>query len=162
MRLGIALMVAGTLGVAALGSTLAAAASDGVFAIGAVSMTPRAAALLSSAVAIAATVTFLLGLGGAARARRRHADRTSVDERAVEAERDARARLLTMRLEQLERELEVLERRRAVALGELNSSTVLIDGDDGDEPVVVVLEDGQEPTVLGRPLADARRSTLPA
>jgi hypothetical protein len=85
------------------------------------------------------------------------------DERASEAERDARAQLLSMRLEQLQREVELLELRRAGALGELHAPVAVIDGDDGDEPVVIVVpEDDREPTVLGRRLAAAQRPSLRA
>ncbi|HEX6330451.1 MAG TPA: hypothetical protein VF129_04070 [Actinomycetota bacterium] len=162
MKLGIALMAAGTIGVVGLVSTLAAGSWDGTFGIGALSLTPQAAAFAASAVGVFATVSFLFGLDGVVRAGRRRALRAAQDERAEEAERDARARLLAMRLEQLQREVEALEVRRAGELGELDSSLVLIDGDDGDEPVAVVLHDDREPTVLGQRLAKARRSPLPA
>lgn len=162
MRLGITLIVVGALAAIGLSGALVAASSDGALGLGGLSLASQIAAFAASAAAIAATTSFLLGLHAVQRSRRRPAHQVVVNERAAEAERDARARLLAMRLEQLQREVEVLERRRAVALGELDSSSVLIDGDDGDEPVLVVLTDGQEPTVLGQRLAEAGRRARPA
>jgi hypothetical protein len=162
MRLGITLIVVGALAAIGLSAALVAASSDGALGLGGLSLASQIAAFAASAAAIAATTSFFLGLHAVQRSRRRPAHQVVVNERAAEADRDARARLLAMRLEQLQREVEVLERRRAVALGELDSSSVLIDGDDGDEPVLVVLTDGQEPTVLGQRLAEAGRRARPA
>jgi hypothetical protein len=163
MRLGITLTIVGALAALGLTGALVAASGEGSVELAGLSLTATTAALAASAVASAATASFFLGLRAAVRTRRRLAHQVVVNERAAEAERDARARLLAMRLEQLQREVEALELRRAVALGELDSSTVLIDGDDGDGPVLVVLEDGREPTVLGQRLAEARRTpALPA
>jgi hypothetical protein len=161
MGIGIALVVVGVLGMAAFAAICAATSSDGFIGLGtALSADPMTAALLAGAIAALAVASLFFGIARIRRVRSRRAHLVVVDERAQEAERDARARLLAMRLEQLQREVETME-RRASAVGPAESE-VVIDGDDGDEPVVVVLtEDGREPTVLGRRLAEAARMPSP-
>lgn len=159
MVLGIALIVLGVLGLAAVGVVAASASSDGVLGMGWVlASDPQAAALTAAAAGVVATAACLVGLYTVVSARARKALIVRVDERAQEAERDARARLLEMRLQQLQHDVEHMEQRRSAMVGELSASADLIDGDDGDGPVVVVLEDGKEPTVLGQRLAESRRS----
>jgi hypothetical protein len=162
MGIGIALVVVGVLGMAAFAAVCAAASSEGFFGLGtALGANPRTAALAAGVVAALAMGSLVLGAVRIGRARSRRAHLVVVDERAQEAERDARARLLTMRLEQLQREVEAME-RHASAFGLVEESAAVIDGDDGGEPVVVVLpDDGREPTVLGRRLAEAARMPSP-
>jgi hypothetical protein len=163
MGFGIALMVLAAFGSAALAATLVAASSDGVLGLGtALAANPRAAAAAAAATAFVATASFLVGLFRVVRARERRMQVVRADARAQEAERDAHARLLEMRLEQLRREVELMELRRDAAPGGLHSPLDLIDGDDGEEPIVVVLpENGREPTVLGQRLAEAARRPSP-
>jgi hypothetical protein len=147
---------------AAFAAVCAATSSEGFIGLGtALSANPMTAALLAGTIAALAVASLFLGAARIGRIRSRRAHLVVVDERAQEAERDARARLLAMRLEQLQREVEAME-RRASAFGPAESSEVVIDGDDGDGPVVVVVpEDGREPSVLGRRLAEATRMPSP-
>jgi hypothetical protein len=162
MGIGIALVLVGVLGMAAFAAVCAAASSEGFFGLGtALSANPRTAALVAGAIAASAVAALFLGAVRIGRARSRRAHLVVVNERAQEAERDARARLLAMRLEQLQREVEAME-QRASAFGLLDSTASIVDGDDGEGPVVVVLpEDDREPTVLGLRLAEAARRPSP-
>jgi hypothetical protein len=161
MGIGIALVVVGVLGMAAFAAVCAATSSVELFGLGtALSANPRMAALLAGGIAALAVAALFLGIARIRRVRSRRAHLVVVDERAQEAERDARARLLDMRLEQLQREVEVME-RRASGIGLVDAPAV-IDGDDGEESVVVVLpSDGREPTALGLRLAEAVRTPSP-
>jgi hypothetical protein len=162
MGLGIALVLVGVLGTAAFAAVVAAVSSAGLFGLEtALGADPRTAVVVAGALAAMATAAFFLGAARIGRTRSRRAHLVVVDERAQEAERDARARLLAMRLEQLQREVEGME-QRASAFGLLETSAAVIDGDDGEEPVVVLLpDDDREPTVLGRRLAEAARKPSP-
>jgi hypothetical protein len=111
MVIGIALIALGAITAAGLGSMLAASWS-GTFELGSLAVGARPAA---AAVAAAATVATALVAGGTLvirRERRRRHEVAHLDARAEQAEEEAHARLLAMRVDVLTREIEALERRR--------------------------------------------------
>jgi hypothetical protein len=119
MGLGIALMVLGVLGTTCLAGALGLASSWGAVELGALgTLDPRAAAVLAAMAAVAATSLLYGGIALILRARARGAQAVRLDERARQAEEEARARLLELRLEQLHKEVELLESRRATEAGE--------------------------------------------
>ena len=85
-------------------------------------MNPSGAAAFAALAATAATTLFFLGLNRVLSERRRRDRVVREDRLADEAEREARGRLLEMRLEQLEGEVEILEGRRQVVLHRSTSS----------------------------------------
>lgn len=144
--LGIVLIVIAGLGSVALGSVLAGAASDGTLAVaGFGTLTPPGAIAFAALAAIAVTSLFFVGLTVVLRERRRRDRVVREDRLATEAEREARGRLLEMRLEQLETEVEVLEGRRQVVLhrnlSAVGTSWHLATEESEPEPNLVVVPD---------------------
>jgi hypothetical protein len=167
MVIGIALVVIGSLGVAGLAAFVASAPSEAAAQAGAAAaISPQMAGAAAAAGAFVAAAVLVLGATRILQIRHRRGQVVRMDERATAAEEEARARLLGMRLEQLQHDVEMLELRRAGAAGELHSPLDLVDGDDGDGPVLVVVPepgDDVEPTELSRRLAQApRRRSLRA
>ena len=117
MILGIVLLVLSVLGSVALAGVLADASSDGTLALaGLGTVSPPGAVVLAAVGAMAITAGFFLGLHLVLRQRRRRGQVVLEDRLTREAEREARARLLEMRLEQLEGEVAILEGRRHAVL----------------------------------------------
>ena len=117
MILGIVLIVLAACGSLALTGVLLGAASDGTLALaGLGTVSPSGAAAFAALAATAATTLFFLGLNRVLSERRRRDRVVREDRLAAEAEREARGRLLEMRLEQLESEVEILEGRRQKVL----------------------------------------------
>jgi hypothetical protein len=113
MALGIVLIALGAFGLLSLAGLLVAASSDGAIGIGTVvSLAPEGGAAVAAAVAAAGASLVFLGLGARRRAHTARAAVVHVDERVRQAEEEARARLLEMRLQQLTRQVDELERRR--------------------------------------------------
>lgn len=118
MALGIALLALGAVGTFVLIGFLLNASSEGALGLWALgSVSPRLGAALAAATAAAATTLFLLGLASIRRTHRRRAEVGRLDRGALDAEQEARATLLAMRLEVLHREVAQMERRQD-ALGE--------------------------------------------
>ncbi|MGH2634887.1 MAG: hypothetical protein ACRDHU_01875 [Actinomycetota bacterium] len=149
MVLGIVLIALGAFGAAIIAGFLLGASSDGTLGLWAFgSVNPRIGAALAAGVAVAATTLFLLGLASTHRGRRRRVEARHVDTRARDAEQEARATLLAMRLEVLQREVGELERKRDGALEALGEPRapegVLVytpSRSDRDEELVVLEED---------------------
>jgi hypothetical protein len=162
MVFGISLIVIGALGTAGLTAFVATAPAEAAAQAGAVAaLGPQSTGAVAAGVAIVAASALLIGVYRVLRVRERRGLVIHLDETARAAEQESRARLLELRLEQLQREVEMLELRRAGGLGELHAPLDLIDGDDGDGPMLVIVpDDGSEPTELSRRLAAApiRRS----
>ncbi len=150
VTLGIVLLVLSVTGSITLAAVLIGAADNGSLAIaGFGSVSPPGATALAAVAAAAVAAGFLIGLH-LIREERRQRDRIVVwDQRAADAEREARARLLAMRLEQLEVEVEQLESRRQAVLHRSTSSlgTSWHLAEDAEEPEsdLVVVPDAQEP-----------------
>jgi len=79
-------------------------------------VSPLGAIVLAAVAGMAITAGFFLGLHLVLQQRRRRGQVVLEDRLAREAEREARARLLEMRLEQLEGEVAILEGRRHAVL----------------------------------------------
>jgi hypothetical protein len=123
VNLGIVLLVLAALGSGALVGVLLGVSSDGSLAVvGLGAMSPPGTAVVVALVALATSVLFFLGLHLVLRERRQRGWVMRQDRIATDAEREARARLLAMRLEQLETELEILEGRRQAVLHRSTSS----------------------------------------
>ncbi len=121
MVVGIALLAAGALGTAAMVSVLLGASDDGTFVIaGSFTVGHQVGAAFAVSMAVVAMGLLFLGLRRIEiwRAKRAMADLS--DERVPNIEQLARLRLLQYRYEQLKREVEGLELRRAVALGQFH------------------------------------------
>ena len=153
--IGIALMAIGALGTVSLGAGLATASTGGTLELATgLALEPRTAALVAAAAAASATLSFVLGLVVVSKARGRRASASRLDQQAMEAERDARARLLDMRLKQLQEEVELLEARHGARIPA--PPGVAVDGTT-DRLLVVVPETG-DASELSRRLAEGQRN----
>lgn len=146
MILGIVLLVLSVSGGITLAGVLLGASSDGTLALaGFGTVSPPGAVVFAAVAATAITAGFFLGLHMVLQERRRRGQVVREDRLARDAEREARARLLGMRLEQLEGEVEILEgRRRAVlhrSISSVGTSWHVADEPDGD---LVVVPDADE------------------
>ena len=160
MAFGIALMIIGALGAFGLAGLLVTASSNGAVELGALAtIDARVAAVVAAAIAFTATAVFVAGFAGVLRTRGRRAGAVRVDTLARDARDEARARLLELRLETLQREVEQLETRQDAALGTLQAPSPgsAVDVRDDARPELVLVEDG-EPTELSRRLAAAPRA----
>ena len=122
MVLGVALLALGGFCTAAMLGVLLGATNDGTFLIaGSVTLGHQSGAALAVAVAVVATGLLFLGLRRLEMSRARSAESDRSDDRIPAIEQQARVRLLQFRYGELKREVEGLELRRAVALGELHA-----------------------------------------
>ncbi|MCI0635253.1 MAG: hypothetical protein L0206_15280 [Actinobacteria bacterium] len=120
MILGVTLLALGGLCTAAMVGVLLGATNDGTFAIaGSISLSHQSGAALAACLSVVATGLLFLGLRRLEPWRAKQALEGRSDERVPDIENLARLRLLQMRYEQLKREVEGLEVRRSIALGEL-------------------------------------------
>ncbi len=146
MILGIVLLVVSVVGSITLAGVLLGASSDGTLELaGFGTVSPSVAVVGAAVAAMAIAAGFFLGLHLVVKARRRKEQVFREDRLAREAEREARARLLGMRLEQLEGEVEILEGRRQAVLHR-SLSAVGTSRRDADEPEadLVVVPDADE------------------
>lgn len=117
MILGIVLLVLSVSGSITLAGVLMGASSDGTLALaGLGTLSPLGAVVVAIVAATAITAGFFLGLHLILQERRRRGQVVQEDRLARDAEREALARLLEMRLEQLEGEVAILEGRRHAVL----------------------------------------------
>jgi hypothetical protein len=148
--LAIALLVVSAAGAITLAGVLLTVADDGTLSIvGFGSVNPPGAAALAAIAAAAVVAGFLIGFH-LIRQERAQRNRVAVwDRHADEAAREARARLLSMRLKQLGEEVEQLESRREAVLHRSTSpfgtSWHLEHEESEDEPDLVVVPDAPEP-----------------
>jgi hypothetical protein len=153
MAFGIALLVIGGLGTMGLAGLLLASTSQGTIELGSLlALGPRSATITAAVVGFAAASTLLAGAFVIRRERGLRGHVAVQDDRARAAEDEARARLLALRLEQLERDVETLEVRRASALGELHAPA------GSSEPILVLVSETGEPNELSRRLASSART----
>ena len=147
MILGIVLLVLSVFGSITLAGVLLGASSDGTLALaGFGTMSPPGAVVFAAMAATAITAGFFLGLHLILQERRRRGQVVREDRLARDAEREARARLLGMRLEQLEGEVESLEnRRQAVLHRSISSVGTSWHVADETEPDLVIVPDSDEP-----------------
>lgn len=145
--LGIVLLVLSVAGALTLAGVLVTAADDGALAIaGLGSVSPPGAAAVAAFAAAAVVTGFLVGLHLIQQERERRARVVVWDQHAEEAAREARARLLSMRLEQLGAEVEQLESRREAVLHRSTSQHgTSWHLEDGSEPDLVIVPDAPEP-----------------
>lgn len=111
MVIGFALIALGAVSAVGVASMLAASWT-GTFELGSLAVGARPAAAAAVAGATVATALVVGGTLVIRRERRRRNEVAHLDARAEQAEEEARARLLAMRVDVLTREIEVLERRR--------------------------------------------------
>jgi hypothetical protein len=145
--LGIVLLVLSVLGSIALAGVLAGASSDGTLALaGLGTVSPSGAVVVAAVAAMTITAGFFLGVHLVLQQRRRRGQVVLEDRLARDAEREARARLLEMRLEQLEGEVAILEGRRKAVIHR-SSSGVGASWRVSHEPEVelVVVPESDEP-----------------
>jgi len=117
MVLGVALLALGGFFTAAMVGVLLGASNDGTFVIaGSLTLGHQSGAALAVAAGVVATGLLFLGLRRLEIARWSQAISDRSDDRVPAIEQHARGRLLQFRFEQLKREVEGLELRRAVAL----------------------------------------------
>jgi len=110
--LGIVLLILSVSGSITLAGVLMGASSDGTLVLaGLGTVSPLGAIVLAAVAGMAITAGFFLGLHLVLQQRRRRGQVVLEDRLAREAEREARARLLEMRLEQLEGEVAIMEGR---------------------------------------------------
>jgi hypothetical protein len=115
--LGIVLLVLSAAGAITLAGVLITATDDGALAIaGFGTVSPPGATAVAAIAAAAVVAGFLVGLHLIREERKRRNQIVVFDQHADEAAREARARLLSMRLKQLGAELEQLESRREAVL----------------------------------------------
>jgi hypothetical protein len=130
---GVALLALGGFFTAAMLGVLLGASNDGTFLIaGSVTLGHQSGAALTVALAVAATGLLLLGLRRLEIARWSQAESDPSDDRVPAIEQHARGRLLQFRYEQLKREVEGLELRRAVALSEAYLASATSAGEEDE------------------------------
>ncbi len=118
MILGATLLALGGLCTAAMVGVLLGATDDGTFVIGPITLSHQSGAAFAVCLAVVAMGLLFLGLHRFEIWRTKRALTGRSDERVPDIEQLARLRMLHMRYEQLKREVDGLEVRRAVALGE--------------------------------------------
>jgi hypothetical protein len=141
--LGLVLIGFAVLGWTALAAALLGASPEGAIGlVGLGTVSAPGAAAIAAVLALATTSAFFVGLGLVLEDRRRRARVVREDRLALDAAREARARLLGMRLEQLETEVETLESRRQAVLHRSLSTegTSWHVADETDGELVVVPE----------------------
>jgi hypothetical protein len=122
MFVGVALLVLGGFFTAAMLGVMLGASNDGTFVVaGSLTFGHQSGAALAVALAVVATGLLFLGLRRLEIARWSEALSDPSDDRVPAIEQHARGRLLQLRHDQLKREVEGLELRRAVALSELHA-----------------------------------------
>jgi len=122
MIIGVALLALGGFCTAAMLGVLLGATNDGTFVIaGSVTLGHQSGAALAVAVAVVATGLLFLGLRRLEMVRALQTVSDRSDDRVPAIEQQARVRLLQFRFNELKREVEGLELRRAVALGEFDA-----------------------------------------
>jgi hypothetical protein len=137
MILGITLIALAAIGSLALVGLLLSAGSGGTIEVAVLgTLSAQARAVVAAAIAVGATTLLFLGLRRVMDVRRRRALVVHEDASARAAAEEARARLLEMRLDQLQREVGDLEHRN-----DLLRSSVPVTVPDEPEPDVVALPD---------------------
>jgi hypothetical protein len=149
MALGIALMAIGAFGTIALAGFLVGASTDGTLGLWAIgSVDPRLGAAIAAVVGAAAVTLILLGWSATRRVGRRQLEVQRLDRQAHQAEQEARATLLAMRLDVLQREVDVMEGKRDAVVERFGAPrapagvpvyTPAMPG--GDDEVVVIADD---------------------
>ncbi len=131
MILGVTLLALGGLCTAAMVGVLLGATNDGTFVIaGSITLSHQSGAAFAVCLSVVAMGLLFLGLRRLEIWRAKRALEGRSDQRVPDIEQLARLRLLHMRYEQLKREVEGLEVRRSVALGEYPGAETLDETED--------------------------------